>query len=413
MALRIGIIGCGRILNAHLRGLKLLKDRGLADFTVTALCSRNIQDALMFRSAADGVPPREAVTDAPGDGLSARHHYVTELQADAPSVYDDYEQVVAAEDVDAAIVLTGLDSHHEICVALLDAGKHVLVEKPLAITVAAGRQMVQAADRAGAVLATAEVARFQPVCRARHWAIDAGRIGDLRMVLSGMMGHPDWSPDHIVGDTPWRHQKLLGGGGPSIDLGVHRLNQIEYECGPIAAISAVAATTEPIRRYRPGAPFSGQIKADAEDTAFAALRFASGAIGTLLLTWGGRGRLVELPAFSISGSAGGILETELTDESGARSDVVELMRSGADGDSLQALVPEGITDAFALESLDWFAAIDARGRPEVDGLAGLRDLAAAFAILESNALRREVSIESVLTGEIDAYQQPINRELGL
>jgi hypothetical protein len=74
MPLRIGIIGCGSILNAHLRGLKLIKDRRLADFTITALCSRNIRDTLMFRSPDDGVPPREPVTDDPNNGLSAPHH---------------------------------------------------------------------------------------------------------------------------------------------------------------------------------------------------------------------------------------------------------------------------------------------------------------------------------------------------
>ena len=85
MALGIGIVGCGRIFNAHLRGLKLLKDRRLADFTITALCSRNIPDALMFRSPADGVPPRPPVTDAPHNGLSAPHHYISDLQSKYPA----------------------------------------------------------------------------------------------------------------------------------------------------------------------------------------------------------------------------------------------------------------------------------------------------------------------------------------
>ena len=81
MPLRIGIIGCGSILNAHLRGLKLLKDRRLADLTITALCSRNIRDALMFRSSDDAAPPREPVTDAPNDGLSTPHHYISDVRS--------------------------------------------------------------------------------------------------------------------------------------------------------------------------------------------------------------------------------------------------------------------------------------------------------------------------------------------
>ena len=370
----------------------------------------------MFRSPADGVPPRVPVTDAPNDGLSVPHHYISDLQQERPNVYDDFRQLAAGDEVDAVIVLTALDSHHEIGLAFLDSGKHVLMEKPLAITVAAGRKLIEAADRTGAVLATAEVARFLPECRGRHWAIENGRIGDFRLLVSGMMGHPDWSPDHIVGDTPWRHQRLRGGGGPSIDLGVHRLNQIEYECGPIAAISAMAATTEPTRRYRPEAPFTGEIQADAEDTAFATLRFASGAIGTLLLSWGGRGRLIDLPAFAIFGSAGSIHGNQLTAAGRPDSDVVGVMRSSADPTTLQSWFPEGISDAFALEALDWLAAIDARQRgrrPEVDGHAGLRDLAAAFAILESDVARREVAVDDVLAGAIDAYQRPINEALNI
>ncbi len=416
MPLRIGIIGCGRILNAHLRGLKLLKDRWLADFTITALCSRNVQDALMFRSPDDGIPPRPPVTDAPNDGLSATHHYVSDIQKEEPRVFDNFRQVAVDDEVDAVIVLTALESHHEIGFAFLAAGKHVLLEKPLAITVAAGRKLVEAADRTGAVLATAEVARFLPECRARHWAIGSGRIGDCRMLVSGMMGHPDWSPDRIVGDTPWRHQRLRGGGGPSVDLGVHRLNQIEYECGPIAAISAMATNTEPIRRYRPDAPFVGEIQADAEDTVFATLRFTSGAIGSLLLSWGGRGRLIDVPAFAIFGSEGSIHGSRLTTADGKDSDVVAAMRKSADSTALHTWFPEDISDVFALEALDWLAAIDARQtgrRPEVDGHAGLRDLAAALTILESDIARREVAIEEVLAGAIDAYQRPINEALGI
>ena len=89
------------------------------------------------------------------------------------------------------------------------------------------------------------------------------------------------------------------------------------------------------------------------------------------------------------------------------------MRADAAPETLDAWFPDGIDDAFALEALDWFAAIESGNPAEVDGPAGLRDLAAAFAILESDVARREVTIESVLNGEIDAYQRPIDRELGI
>ena len=92
------------------------------------------------------------------------------------------------------------------------------------------------------------------------------------------------------------------------------------------------------------------------------------------------------------------------------------MRSSANRSTLQSWFPEGISDVFTLEALDWIAAIDARGtgrRPEIDGQAGLRDLAAAFAMLESDMTRREVAVEDVLAGAIEAYQRPINQVLGI
>jgi len=153
------------------------------------------------------------------DPLSAPHAYVTDIQpGPPPDVYTDYRVMLADTVVDAVLILTTVATHHEIALACLDAGKHVLVEKPLAISVRAGRRMVEQARRAGLVLATAEVARYRPETRAARWAIETGRIGRLQAVVGGGIGAGDWSPDHIVANTPWRHVKLLAGGGAAIDL---------------------------------------------------------------------------------------------------------------------------------------------------------------------------------------------------
>ena len=144
---RIGVIGCGRILPAHLRGLREIKKRGLADFEITALCSRNIDDAKMFRSPDDGVNPRPPTARDESDPLSAPHIYVSELQSTKPKVYSDYRQMLDSDRVDAVIVLTALDSHHTIGVECLESGRHVMVEKPLAITVKAARRLVDAAAK--------------------------------------------------------------------------------------------------------------------------------------------------------------------------------------------------------------------------------------------------------------------------
>ncbi|MDE2992991.1 MAG: hypothetical protein OXU67_03825, partial [Chloroflexota bacterium] len=74
--LRLGIVGCGRILPAHLHGLKALAESGAAHIVVTALSARRREDAEMFRQRGEGPPPRPPVTDMAGDPLAAPHLYV-------------------------------------------------------------------------------------------------------------------------------------------------------------------------------------------------------------------------------------------------------------------------------------------------------------------------------------------------
>ena len=102
----------------------------------------------------------------------------------------------------------------------LTPGLHLLVQKPLAISVAAGRLLVEGARAEGLTLGLFENVRQSAGTRAAAWAIHQGLIGDLQLALLGGIGGL-WSPDKIVGETPWRHRKLEGAGGGAIDIGVH------------------------------------------------------------------------------------------------------------------------------------------------------------------------------------------------
>ncbi|MGH2531737.1 MAG: Gfo/Idh/MocA family protein, partial [Thermomicrobiales bacterium] len=88
-AVRLGVVGCARILPAHLRGLKAILDAGIADVRVTALCARRIDDAATFRQRGEGPAPRPPVSANPLDPLGAPHHYLSDIHPDTlPELYD-------------------------------------------------------------------------------------------------------------------------------------------------------------------------------------------------------------------------------------------------------------------------------------------------------------------------------------
>src|SRR5207244_4345373 len=106
------------------------------------------------------------------------------------------------------------------------------------------------------------------------------------------LGTAEWSPDRVVAETPWRHQKLFAGGGASLDIGVHLLHEMRYLAGPIETISVITRIFEPTRTV---APTGERMVCDVDDAFFATVNFASGAVGQLTLTWAGHGPPTGLP----------------------------------------------------------------------------------------------------------------------
>src|SRR5437763_16561001 len=123
--------------------------------------------------------------------------------------------------------------------AALDAGKHLLTQKPLAISVRAVKGLVDLARARTLTLGVFENVRQAPSTRAAAWAVRAGLIGPVQVAVMGGLGGL-WSPDRIVAETPWRHQKLQGGGGGSIDIGVHPMDWLRYAVGEVAAVGGAA-----------------------------------------------------------------------------------------------------------------------------------------------------------------------------
>jgi predicted dehydrogenase len=237
------------------------------------------------------------------------------------------------------------------------------------------------------------------------------------MVLGGGIGAGVWSPNLVIAETPWRHEKRRAGGGPVIDLGVHRFDVLRYVCGPIVTVSGLVRTFEPQRVLRDLAGGEhGRFPSDVEDAAFAQLAFANGAIGQYVFSWGAHGEQFHLPGGRlIWGSRGSLVGRQLTLDGGEQHDVVELFRARAP--ELHArYFPFGLDDdpyGMAPEQLDFFRAIAESRQTEVSGREGLRDLAIAYAVIESSVAGRPVTVDEVERGAVDAYQREIDAHYGL
>ncbi len=413
---RVGIVGCGRILPAYLRAFQRLQQAGVTGFQITALCARREGDALMFRKRGEGPPPRPPVGNDPGDPLAAPHSYVSDFQPEVlPEVYTDYQKMVLEGPVDAVLDLTTLAMHHQVSTAALEAGKHVLVEKPMAITVRAARRMLEAARKNGKVLGVAEVVRYGTGTRALQWTVSHGHVGSVQLYLHGIAGLWGWSPDRIVAQTPWRHQKLLAGAGPAVDMGVHFFHQVRYVCGEVAEISARMATLEPVRRTLSAVGKEvARVDVDVEDTFAATFALESGALGQMFASWSGHGEPTRVEGTPvIYGSTGCVKGGELIADGGERRSVQEILQAEMMATDRERYFPYGLTDGFALEFLDFLRAVERGGEMECHGEEGLRDLATAYAVVESAALGRSVRVGAVLDGTVAAYQEEIDRHYGL
>jgi len=404
--LRIGIIGCGRILPAHLRGLKLLKDVGLADFRIVGLAARKLEDALMFARRGEGPAPRKPVSENPLDPLAAPHIYVSDIHDDVEvHCYDDWRKMLDEVELDAVVITTPVHLHHEMAIAAFARGLHCMVEKPLAISVRAGRLMVEAAKRRRLCLSVMEGRRFAESTRVGQWLTRNGVLGKIQMAAQLRIGVPDWSPNWVIANTPWRCKKLRSGGGASVDMGVHFIHELRAICGEIELVQGIVRTFERERVMKEtGETFMNEV----DDSFFAHYVFAEGGVGQTTFSWASRGEPTALPERTvIYGERGCLKGDRLVLADGSAFHAAEYVRAH-DASFDERYFPKGIRDAFALAYLDWFRAIAAKSEPEMSGQEALRDLAVAFAICESSLAGRTLVLDDVLEGRVAEYQRSID-----
>ncbi len=228
---RVALIGCGDI--------GILRAKALARTPNCRLAVTADTDALKAQAAAAVVPGAVAVTD----WREAIRH-----------------------DVDAVIISTPPSLHEEMCIASLEAGKHVLCEKPLARTPAECRAMVAAAEKSGKRLATGFNYRFYPSFKRAREILDSGKIGELDHIRS-YGGYTATSHNQ-----PWVHDAGTVGGGALRDIGIHIIDLTRDFLGDVATVHGVASNR--VWEY-PGC----------EDNGFALLTNSAGNIAAVHASW--------------------------------------------------------------------------------------------------------------------------------
>ena len=201
-----------------------------------------------------------------------------------PATETDWKRLVQRDDVDLVDVCTPGSSHAEISIAALEAGKHVLCEKPLANTVEEARAMAAAAERAAARGVRAMVGfnfrRVPAVALARE-LVAAGRLGAIRHVRAAYLGAHLLDPEFPL---VWRLRAEEAGSGALGDLGAHAIDLAQYVAGD--RITGVSGLTETFVRERPlpggGGGQLGPVTVD--DAAAFIARFAGGAVGSFEAT---------------------------------------------------------------------------------------------------------------------------------
>lgn len=228
-----GIIGCGMIANFHAKAI-----RDIADAQLVACYNRTAPKA--EKLAAD-----------------------FDCQA-----YTDLEAMLARDDVQIVTICSPSGAHMEPCLAAAKAGKHVVVEKPLDVTLERCDAMIAACDAANVKLATIFPSRFHRSSQLLKQAVGSGRFG--RLTLGD--AYVKWYRTQQYYDSgAWRGTWELDGGGALMNQAIHSVDLLLWLMGPVVEVMAHTATL-------------AHERIEVEDVATATLRFASGALGTIEAT---------------------------------------------------------------------------------------------------------------------------------
>ena len=298
----------------------------------------------------------------------ARYDDISERFGAPASSYDD---LLANPAVDAVCICTPSGQHAQQAIAAASSGKHVLVEKPMAISLADADAMIAACRANGVQLGVCLQRRAEPLFRRVHDAIHGGDLGEITL---GVVTMPYFRDEPYYAQAEWRGTWAMDGGGVLMNQGIHIIDLLLWFLGDPVEVHAFADS-----RHR---------SVEIEDTAGALLRFANGSVATITAT------VATEPGFphrlEVYGTNGGIqiegesvLRWGLADESKATVEpwpvATEQVDPGMAGD------PRGISTSGHIAILKDFIAGIRRGEdPVIDGAEGRRSLAAILAVYEDS-----------------------------
>jgi UDP-N-acetyl-2-amino-2-deoxyglucuronate dehydrogenase len=320
----------------------------------------------------------EAIATLPGAALVA----VTDVAPGAAAAFaaargcaaePDLDALLARPDVDVVSVCVPSGLHAEVGIRAAQAGKHLVVEKPIDVTLDAADRLIEAARAAGVGLTVISQHRFDPGLIEAKRLLDEGALG--RLVL-GEASTKWYRTQAYYDSAAWRGTSAMDGGS-LMNQGIHYVDLLRWCMGPVTEVTALCATQ------------THQI--EVEDTSLAALRFSSGAVGTIVTSTS------VFPGFAqrleITGTEGTI-----TIEDGA------IIRRAFGGGAHEPGGPPGGGAAagsnpaavdvasHAAQLADLLAAIEAGREPAVTGENGRAALEIVCAVYESARTRRAVTL---------------------
>jgi len=343
-----GIIGCGVIAPFHARAIGELPNARLV-----------------------------AVADTVAERAEARG---TEFGVDHGS---DVDALLARPDVDAVSICVPSGQHAELGVRAAAAGKHVVVEKPIDVTLEAADRLIAACHEHGVGLTVISQHRFGPAVQRLRGLIDGGRLG--RLVLGDAI--VKWYRSQEYYDSgDWRGTWALDGGGCLMNQGVHYTDLLQWMMGPVDRVFAQTATAVHER-------------IEVEDIAVAVLHFASGAVGVLQASTAVYPGLPE--RLEVTGTGGTVViesgrmrACELKDEKGETSAYGTKLRTdqGAEENG-GAADPAAISHAgHRFQIADLLEAVETGRQPAITGEEARKPLELILAVYRSAREGREVSL---------------------